>query len=90
MQSNLVAFTASALTAVVSLPIDNIKVKLQKQNKFDQQYRGIVDCLLKSMRREGFLRLWVGLPIYFARGTPHSFILIKTQGFLTEEWKKNR
>jgi len=28
---NLVALTASILTAVISLPADNIKVKLQKQ-----------------------------------------------------------
>ena len=86
--NNFTALTASLLTAFISLPVDNLKVKLQKQDKTDIQYKGIADCLIKSIRKEGPLRLWVGLPIYFIRGTPHSFILLKTQIFLTEEWKK--
>ena len=82
MNNNLVAFGASVVTAVISLPVDNIKVKLQKQDDSELVYKGISDCFIKSIRREGFFRLWVGLPIYFIRGTPHSFILLKTQYFL--------
>ena len=83
LHNNLTALSASFLTALISLPVDNIKVKLQKQDKIDNQYKGIADCLIKSLRKEGLLRLWVGLPIYFIRGTPHSFILLKTQILLT-------
>lgn len=81
--NNLTALAASFLTALISLPVDNIKVKLQKQDKTDTQYKGILDCLIQSIRKEGLPRLWVGLPIYFIRGTPHSFILLKTQILLT-------
>lgn len=88
--NNLVALLASALTAVISLPADNIKVKLQKQDKSENIYKGIWDCLLKSVQREGIARLWVGFPIYLIRGTPHSFILIRTQMFLNEKWKNHQ
>jgi hypothetical protein len=81
--NNLTALGASLLTAFISLPVDNIKVKLQKQDNHDNFYKGIFDCFIKTVKREGVLRLWVGLPIYFIRGTPHSFILLKTQHFLT-------
>lgn len=83
----MVALAASALTSAISLPADNIKVKLQKQDKSERMYKGIWDCLLKSIQREGFTRLWVGFPIYLIRGAPHSFILIKTQMFLNEKWR---
>ena len=49
--NNIVAFAASGLTAVISLPADNIKVKLQKQDKAQPLYKGIFDCLLKSTQR---------------------------------------
>lgn len=85
--NNIVALSASALTAAISLPADNIKVKIQKQDKSERFYKGIFDCLVKSIQREGIMRLWVGFPIYLIRGTPHSFILIRTQMFLNEKWK---
>lgn len=85
--SNVVAISASFLTSAISLPADNIKVKLQKQEKSEKIYKGIWDCLVKSIQREGVPRLWVGFPIYLIRGAPHSFILIRTQMFLNEKWK---
>jgi hypothetical protein len=85
--SNIVAMAASGLTAVISLPADNVKVKLQKQDQANKIYKGIWDCVIKSVRREGIFRLWVGFPIYLIRGAPHSFILIRTQMFLSEKWR---
>ena len=87
---NITAILASLLTAAISLPVDNIKVKLQKQDKLSMVYSGIRNCLVLSVRNEGLLRLWVGLPIYFIRGTPHSFILLKTQQHLNEMWFSGR
>ncbi len=75
---------ASILTALMSLPADNIKVKLQKSLKGDGDYKGILDCLMKTVRREGVLKLWVGLPVYVIRGVPHSFILITVNKYLSE------
>jgi hypothetical protein len=83
MKDNLVASLASLLTSFISLPADNIKVKLQKQHKNNQLYAGIWDCFLKTIQREGFPRLWVGFWIYLVRGFPHSFVLIRVQQFLT-------
>lgn len=85
---NLTALLASVLTAVISLPVDNIKVKLQKQDNSSESYRGILHCFSRSIANEGFIRLWVGFPIYLIRGAPHSFIIIRCQQLLTGEWKK--
>ena len=35
-------------------------------------YKGILDCFKKTVRREGFFGLWVGLPTYIVRISPHS------------------
>ena len=80
--NNISAILASFLTAFLSLPADNLKVKLQKQTPDTLLYSGIGNCLTKTIQREGLLRLWVGFPIYLVRGTPHSFILIRTQQYL--------
>lgn len=50
-------------------------------------YRGIFDCLRKTVNREGFLRLWVGFPIYLIRGAPHSMILLTTQDYLKKMYE---
>lgn len=81
---NLSAILASLLTAFLSLPADNIKVKLQKQTPDNIMYTGIWNTLTTTIKREGVLRLWVGFPVYLIRGMPHSFILIRTQQFLRE------
>lgn len=73
---------ASVLTAFISLPADNLKVKLQKQTSDCIVYKGIWDCLSKTMKREGFQKLWVGFFMYLIRGLPHSFVLIRTQQYL--------
>jgi hypothetical protein len=46
------------------------------------KYSNIFDCFIKTIQREGFFRLWVGFPVYFFRGLPHSIVLIRTQQFL--------
>ena len=90
LHQNITAILASLLTAAISLPVDNIKVKLQKQDKLAMIYAGIGDWLIVSVINEGLLRLWVGLPIYFIRGTPHSFILLKTQQYLNDLWASKK
>lgn len=92
---NLSAVLASLTTSFLSLPADNIKVKMQKQTPDVLLYSGVSDCFMKSIQREGFIRLWVGFPVYLLRGMPHSFVLIRTQQFLKEqflnkEWPKGK
>ena len=45
-----------------------------------------MDCLSKSIRREGILKLWVGLPVFIARGGPHSFLIILIQNKLQKHF----
>lgn len=51
IKDNVVATLASVLTSFISLPADNIKVKLQKQHKDNQLYKGIWDCFVKTLQR---------------------------------------
>ena len=76
---------AAVLTAFISLPVDNLKVKLQKQTSDNIIYKGIGDCLSKTMQREGYQRLWVGFSMYLTRSLPHSFVLIRTQQYLKKK-----
>lgn len=39
-------------------------------------YKNIVDCMTKSVKAEGFLGLWVGMPTYICRMFPHSIITL--------------
>jgi solute carrier family 25 oxoglutarate transporter 11 len=72
--SSLVAGTFGSL---LGLPFDNIKTKVQKM-KPDAEgrmpYRSLQHCLVKTIRDEGFLRLWIGLPIFIVRIGGHSAI----------------
>jgi solute carrier family 25 (mitochondrial oxoglutarate transporter), member 11 len=68
---------AGFLAAFVSLPFDNVKTKLQKQKagpdgKF--QYKGVLDCMGKTLTREGFHRFWAGFPTFYIRIAPHAMI----------------
>lgn len=72
--SKLTKCIASAMSGViaacVSLPPDNIKTKMMKM-KPDANgvlpYSGFLDCMVKSVKNEGVLALWVGLPTYIVR-----------------------
>lgn len=66
---------AAVAVAVISLPFDNMKTKLQKQ-KPDKEgklpYKGLPDCFAKTLAREGVLGFWAGLPTYYFRAGPHA------------------
>lgn len=34
-------------------------------------YKGVIDCLGKSIKNEGIGKLWVGFPTYYFRVAPH-------------------
>ncbi|KAK7335940.1 hypothetical protein VNO80_28087 [Phaseolus coccineus] len=52
---------AGVVSWVLSYPLDVIKTRLQAQTPSTQKYRGILDCLRKSVREEGYEVLWRGL-----------------------------
>ena len=78
-------FISGIFVALISLPFDNMKTKLQKQTKGADgkyMYSGLRDCLKKSIAREGMTGLWTGLPTYYIRVAPHAmFTLIFAEFF---------
>lgn len=70
---------SGSLTAFCSLPFDNAKVKLQKQKKLPDgslQYKGMVDCMMQSIQREGLKGLWSGLRVYMFSIASLSFLIL--------------
>jgi len=76
-------FTGSAMTSAMiysaaSLPLDITKTRIQNM-KADASgkmpYSGMMDCLLKIPRQEGFLALWKGFPPYFLRSGGHTIFM---------------
>jgi len=76
---------ASLIGSVASLPLDNAKTKLQKMKPDaagQLPYKGISDCLGKTIRNEGVTKLWVGLPTYYVRIGPHVIITLVLNDYL--------
>jgi solute carrier family 25 oxoglutarate transporter 11 len=85
LRSISASLVAGGCAAILSLPFDNIKTKLQKMKKNAQgelPYKGVTDCLLKSVKKEGASRLWVGLSTYYFRVAPHAIISLVCNDFL--------
>ena len=79
---NLVWFLASLMSggvaSTMSLPLDNIKTKLQKmtvQADGTMPYNGMLDCAKKTIAREGITGFWAGLPTFIVRISPHIMIV---------------
>jgi solute carrier family 25 oxoglutarate transporter 11 len=92
--TRIIAVTGSGIVcSCVSLPFDNIKTKLQKQ-KADANgvlpYKGLVDCFSKTVAREGFFGLWVGLPTFIIRIAPHSIISLLIMDYLHTNFGKGK
>lgn len=45
---------------MIMQPFEIIKVRLQTQSHNNPEYAGIIDCLQKTVRREGILALYKG------------------------------
>jgi len=77
--NNRASAGAGVVCSFSSLPFDNIKTKLQKMKAGPDgslPYTGVADCFKKSIAREGFLRLWAGIPVYYSRVAPYSMIVL--------------
>eukprot|EP00698_Gefionella_okellyi_P007425 TRINITY_DN1810_c0_g1_i2.p1 TRINITY_DN1810_c0_g1~~TRINITY_DN1810_c0_g1_i2.p1 ORF type:complete len:316 (+),score=43.58 TRINITY_DN1810_c0_g1_i2:76-948(+) len=62
MASDFIAGCVGGLAQVVSgHPLDTVKVRLQTQSATNPQYSGMVDCIRKTVRSEGFLGLYKGV-----------------------------
>ena len=77
------ASTCSGIIAsFITLPLDNIKTKIFKMKPNAQgilPYAGVMDCLLKVVKTEGVLGLWVGLPTFMMKICPHAMTTLLIQ-----------
>ena len=76
---------AGFLCSFFSLPFDNAKTKMQRMiPKADGSlpYRNIFHCLSQTVANEGFTRLWVGFPTFYARIAPHAMITLLIQDYV--------
>lgn len=70
---------ASFLGSFSALPFDNTKTKIQKMTKLPDgtyPYKGLIDCMIKTIQNEGPTRLWVGFPTFYVRIGPHVVITL--------------
>lgn len=80
---------SGVVCATVSLPADNVKTKLQKMKMRPDgtlPYKGMVDCFVKSIKREGVLGLWVGLPTFITRVLPHSVVVLLINDYMNTHY----
>lgn len=66
---------AGFFASFFSLPFDFIKTRLQKQSKGADgryPYNGLLDCVRKVVRDEGWLRFYRGFGTYYVRIAPHA------------------
>lgn len=70
--SNMVVSSlfAALMACISTMPFDNIKIKYQKREILPDgktRYQSVGDCVMKSLKSEGFLRLYAGWHLYFAK-----------------------
>lgn len=81
------SLTAGVVAAVISLPADMVKTRLQNMKpdaatgKFP--YAGLVDCTRQIVAREGPAALFTGLPTYVVRIAPYGLITLLCTDALT-------
>lgn len=85
-QARLIASMGSSVVcAYLSLPFDNVKVKLQKMKigaDGKKPYSGFFDCLKKSITNEKVIGLWSGHRAYALKVIPHAIIVLLLQDYL--------
>jgi len=82
ISSGLAGFGAS----VCCLPFDNAKVKLQKMTPQGPDkkmpYKGLIDCMAKCFRKEGFLGYWSGFWPFYSFLFPQTIVILLVNDFL--------
>uniref|UniRef100_A0A8D0GMB3 Mitochondrial glutamate carrier 1 n=1 Tax=Sphenodon punctatus TaxID=8508 RepID=A0A8D0GMB3_SPHPU len=63
-------------------PIDLAKTRLQNQRKGQQAYRSMLDCLLKTLRSEGYFGMYRGAAVNLTLVTPEKAIKLAANDYL--------
>ena len=83
---------AGFLAAFLSLPFDNMKTKLQRMKQLPDgryPYKGMMDCAVKTISKEGVSGFYTGFPTYYARIAPHVMLSLLFSDFLKSVIFKN-
>lgn len=90
--SGMAGFCAS----ICATPIDVVKTRMMNQSKLvdnqnsDKIYKGSIDCMLKTVRNEGFFALYKGfLPSYLRLGPWNIIFFLTYEKLKQDENKKN-
>jgi len=93
LNSVLSSCVAGFCGAFLSLPFDNTKTKIQRMKanaEGKMPYDGIIDCFKKSIKKEGFPKLWVGFSTFYVRVAPHAIISLLINEFLRNTFTKKK
>lgn len=79
------SFCAGFVCSFMAMPFDNAKIKLQSMKRSSANqfpYKGLVDCMVKTVRNEGVRGLWAGYPTFATRVGKHSMLILIIQDLL--------
>ncbi|RKK13680.1 hypothetical protein BFJ65_g12904 [Fusarium oxysporum f. sp. cepae] len=89
-QSLAAAAIAGTFAAILSLPFDFVKTRMQWQNKQigGVQYTGFFNCIVMVARTEGLAAFGNGFVPYFFRIAPHAVIMLTVSDYIARCWVK--
>ncbi|XP_061640011.1 solute carrier family 25 member 55a isoform X1 [Phyllopteryx taeniolatus] len=70
-------------------PIDLAKTRLQNQRHGQQVYKSMMDCLLKTVRSEGYFGMYRGAAVNLTLVTPEKAIKLAANDFFRHHFAKN-
>ncbi|XP_010864856.2 solute carrier family 25 member 55a isoform X1 [Esox lucius] len=70
-------------------PIDLVKTRLQNQRQGQQVYKNMMDCLVKTVRSEGFFGMYRGAAVNLTLVTPEKAIKLAANDFFRQHLNKN-
>ncbi|KAM9536275.1 solute carrier family 25 member 55a [Salvelinus alpinus] len=70
-------------------PIDLVKTRLQNQRQGQQIYKNMLDCLIKTVRSEGYFGMYRGAAVNLTLVTPEKAIKLAANDFFRQHLSKN-
>ncbi|KAM9800284.1 solute carrier family 25 member 55a isoform X1 [Syngnathus typhle] len=70
-------------------PIDLAKTRLQNQRPGQQAYKSMMDCLVKTVRSEGYFGMYRGAAVNLTLVTPEKAIKLAANDFFRQHFAKN-
>merc|ERR1719262_15599 len=88
--SFLGSMVSGFVTTCCSLPVDIAKTRTQNMKIIDgkPEYRGMIDVIVKTARKEGIGALWKGWTPYFARSAPITVVTLMLMDAFMLQYKR--